>query len=223
VANLSARLPPVQKVMPEASRVVLTGLLGSARRWPPSQRPLYRALSPRGRDGRAGAARRGASRRGPRRGMAAPGARRPARLDEQGACRASPRRRGTRSLRLQNPDRTCARTPRLFPRVPALLTSACLQPTAVTSPCWLHKVRLMATLPNLRSDRTRSICVSLGAGTIAASSTDQPVRAALSAAARTVRQTDRQLVRPGLALDHERSGSHWCAQAVGVMATRPSR
>ena len=47
-----------------------------------------------------------------------------------------------------------------------------------------------------------------------------PFGAALSAAAR---QLTGSWSRPGLALDHERSGSHRCAQAVTVMATRPSR
>jgi hypothetical protein len=74
----------------------------------------------------------------------------------------------------------------------------------------------------VRRDRS-NIYISPQAGTIAASSTDQPVRGRPQPLRGAVRQLTCGWSRPRLALDHERSGSHRCAQAVTVMTYRPSR
>jgi hypothetical protein len=89
---------------------------------------------------------------------------------------------------------------------------------------WLRNVSAAGVSERSQARRTPNICASPRVGTTAASSTDQPVRGGPQRPPRgAVRQLTGSWSRPGHALDHERSGNHRCAQAVTVMATRPSR
>ncbi len=79
---------------------------------------------------------------------------------------------------------------------------------------WLEQFQI--SLPN--------ICASPRAGSTAASGTDQPVRGGSQRRrAEPYGNSPGAGPGPGFAPDHERSGSHWCAQAVTVMATRQPR